>query len=127
MKFTEYEARAIEPLITASPLLSWVYHFCSVRRVATVFGVVDIIDALLIASRPLFPRLSILGSGIAAVSFAVTSTFVISTPGWAAQLGGFPALSFEVGQVFMKDLVLLGAALWCWSEARFDEQSRLRN
>jgi hypothetical protein len=44
--------------------------------------------------------------------------FVIaSTPGWEASLGGFPALSAVPGQFILKDLVLLGAAVWSLGEA----------
>lgn len=121
MKFTSYEAAAIHPLVATSPLTSWVYHFWTIPTAARLFGLLDLTTALLIASRPLSPRASMLGSAIAAVTCAVTSTFLLSAPGWAAELGGFPYLSYEAGQAFIKDVVLVGAALWCWSDARVDK------
>jgi hypothetical protein len=39
-----------------------------------------------------------------------------STPGWEPSLGGFPALSGGVGQFLLKDVVLLGAAVWSLGE-----------
>jgi reactive chlorine resistance protein C len=37
-------------------------------------------------------------------------------PGWEASLGGFPALSDLPGQFLLKDIVLLGAAVWSLRE-----------
>jgi reactive chlorine resistance protein C len=50
--------------------------------------------------------------------FVITLSFLFSTPGWEPSLGGFPALSGAVGQFLIKDVVLLGAALWSLDEAR---------
>jgi uncharacterized membrane protein YkgB len=36
---------------------------------------------------------------------------MVSLPVWEKSLGGFPALS-ENGRFILKDLVLLGAAIW---------------
>ena len=43
--------------------------------------------------------------------------FSIHDPGWESTLGGFPALSAPVGQFLLKDIVLLGAAVFTASEA----------
>jgi uncharacterized membrane protein YkgB len=51
------------------------------------------------------------------VMFLTTLTFLFSTPGWEPSLGGFPALSAMPGQFLLKDIVLLGAALWSLGEA----------
>jgi len=45
------------------------------------------------------------------------ASFLFSMPGWEPSLGGFPALSGAVGQFLIKDVVLLGAALWSLGEA----------
>jgi reactive chlorine resistance protein C len=42
---------------------------------------------------------------------------VFTAPGWESSLGGFPALSASVGQFLIKDIVLLGAAIWTCGEA----------
>jgi uncharacterized membrane protein YkgB len=49
--------------------------------------------------------------------FLATLTFLISTPGWEPSLGGLPVLSGPVGQFLIKDVVLLGAALYTAGDA----------
>ena len=46
------------------------------------------------------------------LTYAITLTFFISTPGVAEpKAGGFPAISADVGQFLLKDVVLLAASL----------------
>ena len=118
MKFTAYEAEGIRPFVANSPLLSWVYGPLSVRGFSTVLGVVEVAVALLIAARPLLPRVSAFGSALAVGMFLTTLSFLITTPGvWEPSLGGFPALSAVPGQFLIKDLALLGISLWTLGEA----------
>ncbi|HEY4312187.1 MAG TPA: DUF417 family protein [Pirellulales bacterium] len=117
MKFTAYEAQGIEPLVANSPLMSWAYNVLSVRDFSSALGAVEIAIGLLIALRPLLPLSSAVGSGLAAMMFLTTLTFLISTPGWEPSLGGFPALSTVPGQFVLKDIVLLGAAIYTTGEA----------
>jgi len=49
--------------------------------------------------------------------FLTTLSFLFSTPGWEPSLGGFPSLSVLPGQFLLKDVVLLGAAVWSLNEA----------
>jgi uncharacterized membrane protein YkgB len=113
LKFTVYEATAIQPLIAHSPVFSWVYSVVSVRTFAVGNGVFEILVALLIAIRPLAPRLSALGSAGAVLLFVSTLSFLFTTPGvTVAAAGGFPVLSVLPGQFLLKDLVLIGASLW---------------
>jgi len=113
LKYTSYEATSIQPLIAHSPIFSWLYSIFSVRAFAAVLGTAEIIAALLIAIRPLAPRLSALGSAAAVLLFVSTLSFLFTTPGvTVASAGGFPVLSVLPGQFLLKDLVLIGAALW---------------
>ena len=74
--------------------------------------------ALLIAARPFAPRASALGSALAVGMFLTTLTFIVTTPGvWEPSAGGFPALSGKPGQFLIKDLPLLGIALWSFGES----------
>ena len=116
MKFTGYEANGIEPLVAHSPLLGWMYHIFSVRQFSAGLGVVELTVAILIALRPWAPRVSALGSALAVPMFLTTLSFLFSTPGWEPTLG-FPAVSGMPGQFLLKDVVLLGAALWSLGEA----------
>ncbi len=117
MKFTAYEAAGIHPLVANSPLMSWAYAIFSERAFSALLGVVEISVAVMIALRPLSAKVSAIGSGLAAVMFLTTLTFLLSTPGWEASLGGFPALSVVPGQFIIKDIVLLAAAVWSLGEA----------
>ncbi|MCV7103974.1 DUF417 family protein [Mycobacterium palustre] len=81
-KYAKMESRV---LIEHSPLMSWIYHVFSVSTVARGLGTMEIVAALLIAVRPLWPRASAVG---------------------------VPVLSALPGQFLLKDLVLIGVALW---------------
>src|SRR5919202_5947070 len=116
MKSTAYEAKGIEPLVTSSPLMSWLYGFLSLQGVSNLLGVTEITTGVLIALRPLSAKASAVGSALAVVTFLTTLTFLFSLPGWEKSLGGFPALSGS-GGFLLKDLVLLGAAVWSLGEA----------
>ncbi|WZO98981.1 DUF417 family protein [Isosphaeraceae bacterium EP7] len=117
MKFTAYEAEGIKPLVANSPLMGWAYKVMSVGAFSAFLGVVEIIVGLLIALRPAWPLGSAIGSGLASGMFLSTLTFLITTPGWEPSLGGFPALSAMPGQFVLKDVVLLGVAIFTAGEA----------
>ena len=125
MKFTAYEAEGIRLYVTNSPLLSWVDGTMSVRGFSAVLGVVEVAVALLIAARPFWPRASALGSALAVGMFLTTLSFLVTTPGvWEPSAGGFPALSGKPGQFLIKDLALVGIALWTLGEAWKASQRR---
>jgi reactive chlorine resistance protein C len=124
MKFTAYEAAGIQPLVANSPLMSWVYAIFSERVFSAVLGVVEITIAVMIALRPVSAKVAAIGSALAIGMFLTTLSFILSTPGWEASLGGFPALSVVPGQFIVKDVVLLGAAVWSLGEALPHARSR---
>ena len=111
MKFTAYEAEGIKTLVDTSPFMSWMYRVFSLQATSNVIGVAELIAAVLIAIRPLSAKLSAVGSVLAVFTFLTTLTFLFSLPGWEKSLGGFPALSGS-GGFLLKDVVLLGAALF---------------
>jgi uncharacterized membrane protein YkgB len=117
MKFTAYEAEGIKPMVANSPLMGWVYGFMSVTAFASLLGVIEIAIGILIALRPVWAMGSAVGSGLAAGMFLTTLSFLVTTPGWEPSLGGFPALSAMPGKFVLKDIVLLGGALWTAGEA----------
>lgn len=65
LKFTSAEAHGIQPLVATSPLMSWVYQLFSVGTFSALLGVVELTAAVLLAVRPWWPSLSILGRVIA--------------------------------------------------------------
>jgi reactive chlorine resistance protein C len=117
MKFTEYEAEGIQSLVAHSPLMRWMYGFLTVRAFSNALGVVEVAIAILIGLRPWSAKASALGSAAAVLMFLTTLSFLFSTPGWEPSLGGFPSLSALPGQFLLKDVVLLGAAIWSLGEA----------
>jgi reactive chlorine resistance protein C len=115
VKFLPYEAEGIVGLVRNSPLMSWMYSVWSVQGTSNVIGTMEMVTAALIAARPLKPVLSAVGSGLAVIIFLTTLSFLITTPGmWDAKYG-FPAIS--AGGFLLKDVILLGAALWTGAEA----------
>lgn len=112
MKFTAYEAAAIEGLVRTSPLLSWLYAVFDVRGAAKVIGIIEISAAVLLAARPWSAVAGAVGAALVAATMSVTLTFLVTAPGWEPSLGGFPALSIVPGEFLLKDAVLFGAALW---------------
>lgn len=124
LKFTQYEAEGIRPLAEHSPFLSWAFSFLSTRMFSNVLGVIEITTGLLIALRPVSPKLSLLGSIGGIITFLITLTFIISTPGVIQQGWSFPYLSGSPGQFLLKDAVLLGASLWTAGEALAASQNK---
>src|SRR6266852_2440781 len=106
----------MQSLVAHSPLMSWMYGLLSVQGVSNVIGAIEIAIAALMALRPLSPKASFVGSLGAVVTFLLTVSFLLSTPGAAQLRYGFPVLG-DAGQFLIKDLVLLGASLWTAAEA----------
>jgi uncharacterized membrane protein YkgB len=117
MKVTEYEAKGIEPLIAHSPFLSWGYSIWTVHHFTEIIGAAEMTIAILLALRRWFPKASAIGSVGAICMFLTTLSFILSTPGWEPSLGGFPALSGDVGEFLIKDFTLLGAAIWTLADS----------
>jgi uncharacterized membrane protein YkgB len=114
-KYIKMEARV---LIEHSPLMSWVYDVFSVNTVARGLGTLEIVAALLIAARPVSARLSAIGSAMAIVLFCGTLSFLFTTPGVVSRFAGpIPVLSALPGQFLLKDVVLMGVAVWSLGEA----------
>lgn len=110
MKFTPQEAEGIRPLIEHSPFMSWLPALLGTRGASDAIGVVELVTGALILARRVRPRLSALGSLLAAGTFALTTSFMFTTPGAFAPdsyLGGF----------LLKDLILMAASLYAAGEA----------
>jgi uncharacterized membrane protein YkgB len=114
-KYIKMEARV---LIEHSPLMSWVYDVFSANTVARGLGTLEIVAAILIALRPFSAWLPAIGSAMAIVLFCGTLSFLFTTPGVATRfVGPIPVLSALPGQFLLKDVVLMGVAIWTLGEA----------
>ena len=101
-KFAEAEALTIQPWVANSPLIGWLYGLASLQGASNLIGVVEIALALLLAVGPWWPRPAAIGGVGASLTFLVTLSFLFTTPTLSAETQGF----------LIKDLILLGAALW---------------
>ncbi|MBB5889028.1 DUF417 family protein [Kutzneria kofuensis] len=110
-KYVKMDSRV---LIEQSPLLSWIYDFLSPQAVAYALGTTEIVTAILIACGLRLPRVSAAGSAIAVALFVCTLSFLFSTKGVVVTFaaGFFPVFSAQPGQFLLKDIVLIGVALW---------------
>lgn len=109
-KFTAFEAEAIKPLVSNSPLMSWLYSVLTDQGASRLIGSIELASAALIAARPFSARASAVGSLLAVGTFVVTLSFLFTTPGALSPM--HPAHGF-----LLKDVVLLGAALATGAEA----------
>lgn len=140
LKFANYEADGIVPLVANSPLMSFFYHHPApeYRRYMNKegelipahqqwnesngtysfshgLGVVIILIGVLIASYPLLPDVSAAGSFLLILMACTTLSFLVTTPeAWVPALGaathGFPYLS-GTGRLIIKDGIMLGGAV----------------
>ncbi len=117
LKFTAYEAEGIKGLVANSPLMSWMLETMSIQTISIILGVTEIIVGLMIATRAFAPMVSAIGSFAAIIMFLITLSFVFTTPGVWQPDYGFPFPSPMPGQFLLKDLILLGAAIWSGGEA----------
>ncbi|HEY6002134.1 MAG TPA: DUF417 family protein [Anaeromyxobacter sp.] len=109
-KYFAFEAEAIKPLVENSPLMSWMLGAFGLRATSSIIGTMEIAIGIAMASRPIAPKVSAIGSAAGAVTFLTTLSFLFSTPG---------ALSFEhpAAGFLLKDIVLLGACITTAAEA----------
>jgi uncharacterized membrane protein YkgB len=108
MKWTPAEAHGIQPLVSHSPLWSWLYGPLGVQGTSIFFGVFEVAAGIAIALRPFFPVVSAAGSAFCIIMFLTTLSFLFTTPGLlASSSSGF----------ILKDIVLLGGSIWTAGEA----------
>jgi uncharacterized membrane protein YkgB len=112
MKFTAYEAAGIATFIEHSPIMGWLGVMFGTQGASYVVGVLELSTAVALVAGAFSPLFSALGAAMSTATFAITLTFLLSTPGVAEQTaGGFPAISAVPGQFLLKDLVLFAASI----------------
>jgi len=125
-KFTQVEAQSIQPLISNSPFMSWMYSVLSVQAVSNLIGTTEIIFALLIALRLVNATLSAIGSLGVIGMILTTLSFLVTTPGVWTSVPGFPLpVTTSTGAFLIKDVFLLGAAIVTAGEALRNRNSSL--
>jgi reactive chlorine resistance protein C len=117
LKFANFEANQIRPLVANSPFMGWLYDIFPTYAFSALLGVFEVTAAVLLALRPWFPKLASVGSVQAIVLFLATISFLFTTPGIGEPAGGgFPALSL-IGEFLLKDIPLLGLSFWTLADS----------
>ncbi|MCA1653109.1 MAG: YkgB family protein [Sphingomicrobium sp.] len=125
LKFTDYEASGVAGFIMNSPLIAWLHGVFGITGGARFLGIFEILSGLLIAGRLISSRLSVIGGAMGVVTFLVTLSLMLTTPG-VIQPGhnGLPFLSAVPGQFLLKDLGLLAASFWVLATSLARTRSR---
>lgn len=111
MKFTNYEAEGLVPLVSNSPLLAWMYEIWDIYTFSELLGVLELLIAALVLGRVISPKLSALGGLLSMGLFVTTVSFMATVPGvFEPAAGGFPAISVLPGQFLLKDVGLFMAS-----------------
>ena len=111
--FGKYVKMDANVLIEHSPLMSWIYRLPSVDAVARGLGTMEIIAAVLIAVAASLAASLGGRQRVGHRAFLGTLSFLFTTPGVVAtHAAGLPVLSAQPGQFLLKDLVLIGVAIW---------------
>jgi uncharacterized membrane protein YkgB len=139
LKFADYEADSIVPLVSNSPIMSFVYRYPApayrqyMNRegqlvpahrewqaenrtyiISHALGVVIVLLGIMIAMHKPVPQVAAIGSALLIGMSCVTLFFLITTPeAWVPAGGdsahGFPYLS-GIGRLIIKDSIMFGAA-----------------
>ncbi|MCW8087590.1 DUF417 family protein [Sabulicella glaciei] len=127
-KFTAYEAAAIEPFLVHFPLLRWLHDLLGRQGASNLIGSVELLAGLGLAvgffARGSLP--SLLGAAISVVTYLVTLSFLLTTPGVIVWQEGLPLSSPYPGQFLMKDMVLLAASVFLLGQALSARRDMLR-
>lgn len=109
MKFYEFEAKAIEPLVSSSPFMSWLYSFFSLQIASNIIGTYDLFIAFSLFLAVLTKhRLATLISAFGCLAvFIATQTFLFSAPGAYAN----NTILTRLGVFIIKDLWLIANVL----------------
>jgi len=111
-KWWAYEADRLDPFISNSPLIWWLYPAFGHQGASWFLGVAEWTFGALIFAGFWSKRLGILGALGSTGTFIATVTIIPFMPdGWDAAAGGFPAMTGNV-PFLMKDVVLLAVSLY---------------
>ena len=122
-KFTAYEAMGIAPLVSNSPLTSWL-NTLGTQGASVVIGLSELTFGLLITAGFRWPGslAATLGALGSCVTFLTTLSFMVTTPGvWAPS--GPPLLSGTTGVFLVKDVVLLAASVLLLAQGLMHRQA----
>jgi uncharacterized membrane protein YkgB len=117
LKFTTVEIDGLEPLISGTPWLAWLYSAFGKAGASHFLGVVEITTAVLFMFSPWIPRAGIVGGALGTLTFLLTSSILLALPIWEPKSGGFPWLN-DIGAFLIKDVALLGISMIIFAESK---------
>lgn len=112
-KFTTTEAKAIEPLVSNSFLMSWLYKILSLQGVSNLIGGVEIITAICLVLHFVWRKVGIVGGILSTMTFLATLSFLFTTPNVFNTVDGVPITEFFI----LKDVMALGISLMVWGKS----------
>lgn len=111
-KWFDYEAKGLVPFFTHGPLIFWMYPVFGIRGSAYFLGASEWLFGILLLAGFWNKKIGILGALGSVFTFLCTVTIIpFWSEGWAAQAGGFPAMTLPMG-FLMKDVVLLAVSFY---------------
>jgi uncharacterized membrane protein YkgB len=102
LKFANFEAHQIQPLVANSPFMGWLYDIFPAYTFSALLGVFEVTAAVLLAIKT---------GGLATISFLFTTPGIGEPAG-----GGFPAISL-IAEFLLKDIPLLGLSFWTLADS----------
>lgn len=111
MKVTASEAAGIAPLVDSHLFFYWLPPLTGIQGTSYIIGAIELVTVFALCGFWFSGRLYRIGLVLAAITFVLTLSFLITFQGaWEAELGGFPALS-PAGHFLLKDLPLLAVCI----------------
>lgn len=119
IKFTAGGASAIGGLVNNSPIMSWVYSVFEVGTFGVLLGSLEIVIGLMLLAGLVNLKLRVVAGLGAIVTFLITLSFMLSTPGVVPEGASFPILSGMPGEFLLKDIVLLAVSYTIFTSGRY--------
>ncbi|MDI3401838.1 DUF417 family protein [Pseudomonas sp. V88_4] len=111
-KWFPYEAQALLPLLSNSPLFAWMYPTFGIQGASYALGVAEWAIGLGLILGTWMPRVSVIAAAASCVTYMTTLTLIFTTPdNWEASAGGFPAMGGATSFLFKDAVLLAGSAL----------------
>jgi uncharacterized membrane protein YkgB len=110
-KWHQYAAQLMDPFISNSPFIFWLYPAFGLRGGARFLGASEWTICALLFSGFWDKRLGILGALGSTITFVTTFTIIPFIPNGWDPAAGFPAMAGEV-PFLMKDIVLLAVSIY---------------
>lgn len=111
-KWFPYEAQGLIPLLSNSPLLSWMHTLFGIQGASYALGIAEWGIGFGLILGIWSPRITLVAALGSAITYLATITLIISTPGgWEASAGGFPAMGGHTS-FLVKDVVLLAGSIF---------------